>query len=225
MQLVLGDMSPNDAWQEVNNDTTALLDADLAKRMTTSSGGLLANAPGYICQTLVDVMEMFAVATAKYRTVYQHLSSQVKTPALGLAHTLQLHFGGWERESLEVLEDTMNNADNLRRVGLLGMAEPRCDNAHSLLTFTTTLSDVLAFSRRCSPLLTPRSACCTLISRSPSESEMSHWMNWQFWFAVSDSPCKVIGGSPLHYRTSTGAPTTQSDCYCTQFAERYTYHT
>ena len=50
LQLVLGDKAPTEAWRQCQSDSAALLDTELAKRMTTGGKGLLARAPSYITQ-------------------------------------------------------------------------------------------------------------------------------------------------------------------------------
>ena len=123
LKLVLADMSPTEAWKEVQKDSTALVDAELARKMTTGGKGLLARAPGYIQQELLDVMEMFSVATATSRRLYQHLASHIKTPSQGLVHNLEQAKGGWEREMTGTLRDSFYDLPGLRRAGLLG-AQP-----------------------------------------------------------------------------------------------------
>ena len=139
LRLVLCDISGQSAWDEVAKDSTAMIDAELARRMTTSSGGLLSKAPGYITQRLVDVMETFSFVSAPLRETYQHLASQVKTPAQGLSYTLQLAFGGWEEEVMHMLQTSLRDPVNLRKCGLLDVLPLRSDNASGLFQFFVRL--------------------------------------------------------------------------------------
>ena len=42
--------------ESAGKNTTSMLDAELARRMTTSKDGLLARCPGYITQEVIDGM-------------------------------------------------------------------------------------------------------------------------------------------------------------------------
>ena len=139
LRLVLQDMSPEDAWEQVEGDATALLDAELANNMTTNKNGLLARAHTYITQELLDVMDMFCMATAPARSEYKHRTAQVKTPSQGLAYNLALAKGGWEDECLRTLKCSFFDLPKLRLVGLLGAEPARPQNAQKLFDFIVAL--------------------------------------------------------------------------------------
>ena len=135
LQLVLEDLSPEDTWRLMEQDTTASLDSERARALTTSKDGLLAKAPGYICQELIDVMDLFSIGTASSRALYSHRASQIKTPSDGIAHTRRLAKGAWACEYLDVIEQSIYHAPSLQTLGLGGSDLTRPHNAPQLFAF------------------------------------------------------------------------------------------
>ena len=62
LKEILKEMKPQSALDLIRQSTTAMLDSEVAEKLTTGSTGLLARAPHYITQELIDTLDMFQVA-------------------------------------------------------------------------------------------------------------------------------------------------------------------
>ena len=110
LKLVLKEMHPESALAQVQQSATAMLDAELSERLTSSTTGLLAKAPGYITWNLIDTMDMFNLATSVARATYQVRTTQIKSPQQGLTQALFLVRGGWENQHLNLINTCFRQA-------------------------------------------------------------------------------------------------------------------
>ena len=121
LKLVIKEMKPESALAQVKQSTTGMLDAEIAEKLTSGSTGLLAKAPGYITQKLIDTLDMFQLATSLARSTYQVRTTQIKSPQQGLTQQLFLVGGGWENQYLLLIHKCFKQASTL---SLLGQDEP-----------------------------------------------------------------------------------------------------
>ena len=129
-----------DATQHLQaQDTTAMLDAALATKMTTSKTGLLARAPSYITQDLCDGMDMFNHITSAGREMYQYRTTKVKTPIAGLQNSSRLLRGDWDLELLETITAGFFDDDLLETLGVRGGTERGTNNSEECAAFTLHL--------------------------------------------------------------------------------------
>lgn len=105
LKEVLLEMNPKQAGRDAETNSTSMVGAEMASKMTAGSGGLIARAPTYITQELIDTMDMSNIATASCRRSYKHRAKYIKGLDEGIEHTLWLAAGGWEVELIGIIAD------------------------------------------------------------------------------------------------------------------------
>jgi len=168
----------------VEANTTAMLDAELAGRMTTSRSGLIARAPTYITQELCDVMDMFNIATGPARAEYKFRAEDVKTPQDGLADSMGLFFGGWELELLKIIRASLQSPRHLDRLFADGDTPRANQNCVDMWDFTLNLLSERAVRIMPAVLDYPHCAVALLAEREQERVEARERAVRDFWLLV-----------------------------------------
>lgn len=135
LREVLLHMDPKETQKLVEAASTQLLDAELAEKLTTDKGGLIARAPTYITEEMIDTLDSFVSVTEPLRQLYKKRATDVKTPADCLKNDLMLIKGGWEHEFRDVMRAGCFNMHNLRTIGAFGGDARAKENCTSQVAF------------------------------------------------------------------------------------------
>lgn len=132
LKLVLQSIDPEAACKAVRADTTEMLDSELGAKLTSANGGRLVTAPAFITQRLVDVMDMFCIATQPCRTCYSFYTAQLKTPEHSSQQGLAMAAGAWELELFNIIQASFEQHSNLEKIGAGDGTERSTQNVKEL---------------------------------------------------------------------------------------------
>lgn len=148
LRAVLLEMNPQQVQKEIQSNSTAMYDSELASRMSSGSSGLLARAPTYITQELIDVLDMFNLATTATRSLYSFRASSIKNVDQGVDFQLLLLSGAWEDELLSMVNDSLLDRAKVGVIAPMGDLERARRNAAQMAAFVLQL-----MTERCSRIL------------------------------------------------------------------------
>ena len=117
LREVLLHMNPQQAQRLVEAQSTQMWDAELAEKLTTSKDGLIVRAPGYITQSLIDVMDMFVAVAQPFRNYSKHRLDNVQNVEESLKHQLECVAGSWENVLIEVVQKAFCDHSFLSSIG------------------------------------------------------------------------------------------------------------
>ena len=99
-------MDPQEAQKMVERDSTQMVDPELATKLTSGKEGLIARAPTYISENLIDIMDMFVAASKPLKVYSKYKAEEVKSVQTSLEHQLKLVAGGWEDEFVDLVKSS-----------------------------------------------------------------------------------------------------------------------
>ena len=119
LKYVLTKMGPDSDGVMAQAFSTNMFDEDAIKKMSEAREGIMAKAPHYIRDRLIDVMKMFAFITAVECSLYTRRTTTIKGP-LELAEFEYNWFskGGWVTPLDDMVKSSLYDRRNLRSVGI-----------------------------------------------------------------------------------------------------------
>ena len=96
-----------------------MLDQEVAERLTKGKEGLINKAHTYICQDLIDIMDMFTDVSLPFRKYSKHKLDHVQSIAESLDHQLYNVSGGWEKVLVETVQGAFCDHAFLAQIGAL----------------------------------------------------------------------------------------------------------
>jgi len=139
LKAVLNENTTEIADAAVDYESTAMLDAQVARTMTTSKKGLLARAPTYVTWKLIDTMDLFCLITQPSRAEYTFRTTQVKTLKAGTSYGIKLASGYWQEEFRSTVEAATANLVKLEQYHCFDDSERGRTNSSQATAFTLEL--------------------------------------------------------------------------------------
>ena len=118
LREVLKSMSPQSLETEKSDSTSCVVFQETKSAVDDNNQRTLTTVPHFICQNLIDDMNIFCLATSVQQQCYSDRATNVKNATVGFTHTLWLMKGGWEHEFLDTIKTSFHDVNALDSLGV-----------------------------------------------------------------------------------------------------------